>query len=865
MQKHHMFHSIQPAGRTLLCLLLAASLFAAAFVGVVAPMQASTAFIVNSPIDAADMSPGDGACETATGNGICTLRAAIQETNALPGPDSILLGTGTYTQTIHWDYNDTSAVGDLDITDDLTLTGAGANNTIISAHTLERALEIGPSATVAIAGVTIRDGFQELDGDAGGIMNSGHLTLDRSIIANNRGYSGGGVYNYGTLTVTRSTFTGNIADGFYVGGGAISNHGTLAISDSTFRGNSAQLLGGAIYNWDVASASIRGSTFDSNRANWSGGALYNAGTMAITNSTISNNNAATYAGGILNDGSLQLASVTIDGNRATANAYYGDGGGIHTSTPVTIRNTLIAENYSPSGADCVGEMLSAGYNFIQDTHGCTITGDTTGNQSGVFPKLGALRDNGGPTWTQALQRGSPAIDAGDPAGCSDTTGNLLATDQRGGARAVDGNGDGNVRCDIGAFEYGAIFLTPTPTRTPRPTSMATKTPTPTATASATPSPSATATTTPSPTSSPSPTATTTPTSTQCLAYAVADLGAATSQLFVYAPLTSAIQPLGPPHYSADIEAIATDTSSGLVYAASGHDGANKGHLYRVEPETGALVEVGPTGFDTIDALAFRETDHSLWGWAAGKGLVQLDPTTGAGQLILAGSGGSSALAWTTDGSRLYGTSDATLWTYDQSANSISTIATHFPPTSLFLDSGSAGRILGGVDDDGRLELFVYDLGRQQRIAHMLIPTPFGDLEAIAWPGACADTLLGALPAFLPATAERGAPGSYFAMQAAGFSHSGEVDVTVNGATVGTALPDSAGNMSIALFYEPNAPLGTYIIGLTNRSDLGMAATGGTWTAETRITIDDTAPQLENLTNAPALSGLPKVFLPIAVR
>jgi hypothetical protein len=51
--------------------------------------------------------------------------------------------------------------------------------------------------------------------------------------------------------------------------------------------------------------------------------------------------------------------------------------------------------------------------------------------------LGALQDNGGPTFTQALLSGSPAIAAGDPA--------LLGTfDQRGVERTAF--------VDIGAFQ-----------------------------------------------------------------------------------------------------------------------------------------------------------------------------------------------------------------------------------------------------------------------------------------------------------------------------------------------------------------------------------------------------------------------------
>jgi CSLREA domain-containing protein len=65
----------------------------------ITPAQAAT-FTVNSPLDVSDANPGNGVCETATGNGICTLRAAIQETNALPGADTIVLPPNSYVLTI---------------------------------------------------------------------------------------------------------------------------------------------------------------------------------------------------------------------------------------------------------------------------------------------------------------------------------------------------------------------------------------------------------------------------------------------------------------------------------------------------------------------------------------------------------------------------------------------------------------------------------------------------------------------------------------------------------------------------------------------------------------------------------------------
>ncbi len=131
---------------------------------------------------------------------------------------------------------------------------------------------------------------------------------------------------------------------------------------------------------------------------------------------------------------------------------------------------------------------SQDYNLIGDAAGCTLNGATTHNLVGVKAKLESLRDNGGPTLTHALLASSPAIDAGNPAGCQDAKGIALALDQRGYIRPVDGDGDHVARCDIGAFE---AFSPGAPTATP--TATATQTRTPTATATFTPTPTATAT------------------------------------------------------------------------------------------------------------------------------------------------------------------------------------------------------------------------------------------------------------------------------------------------------------------------------------------------------------------------------------
>jgi len=112
-----------------LCALLLVFLLAA--IGLPSPVQAAT-FTVNSMADTIDANPGDGICNDGTGN--CTLRAAIQETNALAGLDTINLPSGNYTLSIAGTGEDAAATGDLDITDNLTITGAEVGCTMGSPH-----------------------------------------------------------------------------------------------------------------------------------------------------------------------------------------------------------------------------------------------------------------------------------------------------------------------------------------------------------------------------------------------------------------------------------------------------------------------------------------------------------------------------------------------------------------------------------------------------------------------------------------------------------------------------------------------------------------------------------------------------------
>src|SRR4029077_10669211 len=98
-------------------------------------------------------------------------------------------------------------------------------------------------------------------------------------------------------------------------------------------------------------------------------------------------------------------------------------------------------------------------NLLGTTTGGTVT-LATGDITNPTPDLGPLASNGGPTKTQALLPGSPAIDAGNPVPPGSAGDACAATDQRGIVRPQPPGG----RCDIGAFETAAT-VTSTSTTT----------------------------------------------------------------------------------------------------------------------------------------------------------------------------------------------------------------------------------------------------------------------------------------------------------------------------------------------------------------------------------------------------------------
>ncbi len=382
-----------------------------------APVQAAHIFSVNSVVDAADTSPGDGSCVAPIGGGTmgCTLRAAVQEANALitaATPDTnitIALPPGTFTLTGAAN-EDNAASGDLDIlgtcpstsinTPCLTINGNSAAGTIINGDFVDRVFHLVGRNTVKINNVTIQNGLANQE-SGGAIKNTnGWLTLENCTITSNKvghagiggSYSGGGLFNgeNAQMVVNNCTISANEvlnlnaqAVGAFIGGGGIFNSGIMTLNKTIVENNKGRPFGGGIQNSNGAltgtgklalnESIVRGNT---NTGSSSGGGISNHGgavtltrTIIRANSSLDGGGISNLAGagqgsvngslrvissvvdnntggGILNQGGADISYSTISGNKAAGNGASADGGGIYNRAPgdVVVTNSTITGN-----------------------------------------------------------------------------------------------------------------------------------------------------------------------------------------------------------------------------------------------------------------------------------------------------------------------------------------------------------------------------------------------------------------------------------------------------------------------------------------------------------------------------------------
>lgn len=369
--------------------------------------------------------------------------------------DAITLANGNPGSTIIFDVSVTQVQltsGTLTISANMTIIGNGIINTEITRTAGIFGIFTITTGNVDISNLTISNG--DNTGSLGGGIagTTANITLEYVVLRNNIADRGGGIRIDNSSLIMNYCTLSNNSSGLFGGGMSIENSSTVDIFYCTFNGNSTTSFGGGIYN-GFSNINMKYSTISNNNlAAFGAGAMLDNSTFYSFDNTIAQNSASSFGGGIYAASTtLTLINTTICYNNAI------NGGGININNSIfNINNTLIAKNTATLNPDVnvSSPPASSNNNLIGIDDSGTFVNGVNGNKVGssvtpLDPQIGTLQNNGGPTETIALTRGSEAVNAGN--NIYVPIGELY--DQRGIGylRIVHGI------VDIGAYEYQGII------------------------------------------------------------------------------------------------------------------------------------------------------------------------------------------------------------------------------------------------------------------------------------------------------------------------------------------------------------------------------------------------------------------------
>ncbi len=291
------------------------------------------------------------------------------------------------------------------------------------------------AGSVTVRRTTFARNSAHSSGGAVGIWWEASVTIEDSTFTQNAAYIGGAINNHNAqLSVARSDFDSNVANT----GGAISTNSDLLVEQSVFTGNSAG-TGGAIRADSTGSQIVRNCHFEGNYAiegaaisKTGGNHLTVAGCVAVNN--VDRGWMGTFQ---IFGGQAEITNTTIADNRV----YWGAGINVYGGAVAAVANCIVHNNINNDS-----EPSSI---LVPPDSQCTVTySDVQGGYAGEgninADPLFADPDSG----DYRLAAGSPCIDAGSNAEVPAE----LTTDIEGNERILDGDGNGSVIVDMGAYE-----------------------------------------------------------------------------------------------------------------------------------------------------------------------------------------------------------------------------------------------------------------------------------------------------------------------------------------------------------------------------------------------------------------------------
>jgi hypothetical protein len=404
--------------------------------------------VLGSSVDAGAFESGSNAIFVTTkqdvvdgGDGVISLREAVNIANAADGNDVIVLPAGRFELSLFGSLEDSNLSGDLDITDGVTIVGHGAGVTVIDGAQSDRVFEVR-STNASFLDMTIHNG--RVDNGSGGGINAefSTVTLKRVEVKNNTASgSGGGVNTFnGTsaLNVSDSVFRNNEASR----GGAINaDEDQLIVSNTKFDNNLATSDDGGAIRIFGEDAAITGSDFTRNVASGGhGGAVFIrkllGNTVTIDASRFAGNEAA-FGGGV----SIRNETVVITGSEFAGfddgieflggnQATVGDGGAIvNIGGNLTVQSTRIASNSSNSFGGGIANAGSGAVLSIEDS--VLESNSATGGGGGLFSDQ-----------TATVRRSTFSMNSASDGGGIDNGGSLLLVNSTLSGNFVTNQGGG---------------------------------------------------------------------------------------------------------------------------------------------------------------------------------------------------------------------------------------------------------------------------------------------------------------------------------------------------------------------------------------------------------------------------------------